>query len=229
MANKDGRFNPALILGIMAIVVGTLLLLDHTGFLHIANIWRFWPLILIVFGLNGVLQPEGCRAGRVFGSGMMLLWGALLLALNFGYLNWNQTWPIVLIGIGVLLIWESYRPKSNIAVLSSGALHPESVFSSIEKTITDQGYQQGTASAIFGSVELDFVQANMAADSAVLEVNAIFGSIEVRVPITWNIVVEAGAVFGSCENRTRAPLPSDKPKTLYIRGGVVFGSVEIKN
>jgi len=230
MAN-EGRYNPALIMGVLAIGVGGLVMLDHAGFLHVGNLWRFWPVILIIFGLNGFLQPDKkCGRGGNIGSGIMFIWGCLLLAASLGFLAWNQMWPIFLIGLGCLLVWESFRPKPAGLPLSSGALHPESVFSSIEKTITDQQFQQGSASAIFGSVELDFIQANMAGDTAVLEVNAVFGSIEIRVPITWNVSIEAGAVFGSCENRTRAPLPAAGPvKNLIIRGGAVFGSVEVKN
>jgi len=229
MAN-EGRYNPALITGVLAIGIGTLFLLDHAGYLHVGNLWRFWPVILIIFGLNGLLQREGCRSGRVFGAGMLLIWGLLMLPVNFGYLGWNQTWPLAIIGIGLLLVWESFRPKSAAVTIGAGALHPESVFSSIEKTITDQNFTGGSASAVFGSIELDFIQANMTGDSAVLELNAVFGSIEVRVPLNWNVTIEAGAVFGSCENRTRAPLPASGPlKTLIVRGGCVFGSVEIKN
>jgi len=230
MAN-EGRYNPALITGVLAIVVGGLVLLDHEGILHVGNIWRFWPLILIIFGLNGFLQKDAkCRRGSTIGAGMMVIWGGILLLANFGVLLWTQLWPIALILIGLLLVWESFRPKSNLAVLSSGAVNPDAVFSSIEKTITDQNFQSGTASAVFGSVEMDFIQANMAGDSAVFEVNVVFGSVEIRVPLNWNVSIEAGAVFGSCENKTRAPLPtSGMPKTLIVKGGVVFGSVEIKN
>lgn len=230
MAN-EGRYNPALITGVLAIVVGGLVLLDHSGIFHIGNLWRLWPVVLIIFGFNGLLnRDQRCKSGGIIGSGVMLIWGCLLLAASFGYLAWTQMWPIFLIGFGCLLIYETMRPKPANTPLSVGVLRPESIFSSIEKTITDQQFTQGTASAIFGSIELDFVQANMEGDSAVLEVNAVFGSIEIRVPITWMVMIEAGAVFGSCENRTRAPLPTAGPvKTLIVRGGCVFGSVEIKN
>ena len=228
MAN-EGRYNPGLVTGVLAIVIGSLVLLDHAGFFHVGNLWRFWPLILIIFGINGLLQKDSrCGKGGVVGGGVMLIWGVLLLAASFGYLAWTQMWPWFLIGLGLLLIWETYRPKP-VAAPAAGVLRPESVFASIQKTITDQQFQTGTASAIFGSVELDFLQANMAGDSAVLEVNAVFGSIEVRVPMNWVVAIEASAVFGSCENKTRGPLPNAPVKTLIIRGGAVFGSVEIKN
>jgi predicted membrane protein len=230
MGNNQGRYNPALITGVLAIVIGGLVMLDHAGYVHVGSLWRLWPLILIIFGVNGLMQREGCRSGRVFGGGMMVIWGGVLLLAQFGIIGWAQMWPIVLIAIGLLLVWESLRPKSSIATVTAGALHPDAVFSSIEKTITEQNFTQGNASAVFGSVEIDFLQANMAGDSAVLELNAVFGSVEVRVPLNWNVIIEAGAVFGSCENRTRAPLPGGAPtKNLIIRGGCVFGSVEVKN
>ena len=229
MANERG-YNPGLVMGVLAIIIGGLFLLDNAGYIHVGNLWRFWPIILIILGINGLIQKDA-RCGRgVVGSGITLIWGILLLAASFGYIGWAHMWPWFLIGLGLLLIWETYRPKPVAATVTSGVLHPESVFSSIEKTITDQNFQRGSASAIFGSVELDFIQANMASEAAVLEVNAIFGSIEVRVPLNWNVSIEAGAVFGSCENKTRGPIAAVGPvKTLILRGGAVFGSVEVKN
>jgi len=229
MASRNGRFNPALIIGVLAIAVGVLLLLDHIGWIHAGNVWRFWPAILIIFGLNGVLCTDKMCHGNVVASALMMFAGLMLLGMNFGYLNWGQVWPIALIVFGVVMVWQTLRSKKQGIELSSGALQSQTVFSSIEKTVMDQDFKQATASAVFGSVELDLLQANMAGDSAILEASAVFGSIEIRVPISWNVVIEAGAVFGACENRTRAPLPTANPKTLTVKGGAVFGSVEVKN
>ncbi len=233
---NEGRHSPTLISGVVANVIGGLFLLDHAGFIHIGSLWRFWPVILIVIGLRGLIWPEmGCKnpasaRGVTIGSGITLIWGVLLLGATFSVIAWTSMWAWFLILLGVLLVWESYRPRPDPLPVTSGVLRPESIFSSIEKTITDQNFTNGTASAIFGSVELDFLQANIPGDSAVVELNAVFGSIEVRVPLNWVIAIEAGAVFGSCENKTRGPLPNAGPvKTLIVRGGAVFGSIEIKN
>jgi predicted membrane protein len=224
------RSRATLISGLVAIVVGGLFLLDTSGYIHIGNLWRFWPLILIALGIKGLVEPGNrCRSGGVIGSGIMLIWGILLLAASLGYLRWENMWPWFLIGLGLLLVWEYTHPKPAALPVSSGVLNPESVFSSIEKIIDDQQFKQGSASAVFGSVELDFTQANIDGDTAVLDVNAVFGSIEVRVPLVWKVIVEAGAVFGACENHTRTPLPNTPAKTLIIKGGSVFGSVEVRN
>jgi predicted membrane protein len=227
---SERRNRATLIWGLSAIAVGGLFLLDTAGYIHIGNLWRFWPLILIFLGLRGLIDPGNrSRSGGTFGSGIMLIWGILLLAANLGYVGWGNMWPWCLIGLGLLLIWEYLRPKPVALPLSGGVLNPESVFSSIEKVISDQQFKQGKASAVFGSVELDFTQANIEGDTAVLEVNAVFGSIEVRVPMNWKVSVEAGVMFGACENHTRAPVPNTPVKTLVVRGGAVFGSVEIRN
>ena len=227
---SERRNRATLIWGLSAIAVGGLFLLNTAGYIHIGNLWRFWPLILIFLGLRGLIDPGNrSRSGGTFGSGIMLIWGILLLAASLGYVSWGNMWPWWLIGLGLLLIWEYLRPKPVALPLSGGVLNPESVFSSIEKVINDQQFKQGKASAVFGSVELDFTQANIEGDIAVLEVNAVFGSIEVRVPMNWKVSVEAGAMFGACENHTRAPVPNTPVKTLIIRGGAVFGSVEIRN
>ncbi len=226
----ERRSRATLISGLVAIVVGGLFLLDTSGYIHIGNLWRFWPLLLIFLGLKGLIDPgDRCGRGSGIGAGIMLIWGMILLAASLGYLGWTNMWPWFLIGLGALLIWEYLRPQPAPLPLTSGVRNPESIFSSVEKVINDQQFKQGTASAIFGSVELDFTQANIEGDTAVLDVNAVFGSVEVRVPMNWNVTVEANAVFGACENHTRAPLPTASLKTLVIRGGAVFGSVEIRN
>src|SRR5947209_3672632 len=101
MGDSQGRYNPALITGVLAIVIGGLVMLDHAGYVHVGSLWRLWPLILIIFGINGLMQREGCRSGRVFGGGMMVIWGGVLLLAQFGIIGWAQMWPIVLIAIGL--------------------------------------------------------------------------------------------------------------------------------
>ena len=59
MASNEGRYNPVLITGVLAILIGGLVMLDHAGYLHVGNLWRFWPLLLIVAGVVVVMLPAG--------------------------------------------------------------------------------------------------------------------------------------------------------------------------
>ena len=71
----------------------------------------------------------------------------------------------------------------------------------------------------------------MLEDEAVLDLNAVFGGIEVRVPESWSVVVKGAGVFGAFQDSTLQPDPRIYPeaKRLIVKGGAVFGGVELKN
>lgn len=226
MENDRRMWSATLIFGSGAIVIGTLLLLGQFGILDAGKYLRLWPVIMIVIGVSGLLQPGG--KGKIVGSGMLTLIGTLLLLVKLDYLTWNRAWPVAILGLGILMVIEALRPATYVASRDLDA-YAHSVFSAVEKNIVARDFKEASADAVFGSVELDFTHADMASDKAYLNVNAVFGSIEVRTPSDWAVLVEANAVFGSCENKARPPLPSATPKTLIIRGDAVFGSIEVKN
>lgn len=227
MCGKRGSGSTAtLVVGFLAIIAGVTLLLDRFGMINAAHVFRLWPLILIAVGLNSLLQNR-CR-GHVVAGGMMVLIGALNLLFYFHYFSWGQLWPVVIIGFGLLLIWEALRPKTYQAFTTTDG-SAKSVFASVEKKIASRDFKEATIESVFGSTEVDLLQAEMLDGRAYLNVNSVFGSVEIRVPDSWNVIVEANAVFGSCENKTRPPLPTATPKTLIIRGDAVFGSIEIRN
>lgn len=240
--SSNRRCNASLIFGLVAIVAGTVLMLDRMGIVDARLIFRLWPLILIALGINTLLQKRGgairriggdayivgAGRGNIIGGGMLILVGVLNLLFTFNYFHWRQMWPVVLIGFGLLLVWESLRPRpERSSVGGDGSAH--SVFASVEKSIDARDFRDATVESVFGSIELDLGRAEMAEEKAYLTVNCVFASVEVHVPDHWNIIIEANAVFGSAENKTRPPLPSPTPKTLFVRGDVVFGSIEIRN
>jgi hypothetical protein len=70
----------------------------------------------------------------------------------------------------------------------------------------------------------------MAADSATLQVSAVFAGIEIRIPETWSVVLQGAGVFGAFADNTTQPNPQTPGlKRLFVKGAAVFGGVEIKN
>ena len=64
----------------------------------------------------------------------------------------------------------------------------------------------------------------------VLEINAIFGGAEVKIPQNWNADLRGVGIFGGFGDETLHPdLNVPGTKRLIVRGAAVFGGVGVKN
>ena len=229
--------------GFIIVLVGVALLLHHLGVIPFDPVARYWPLILVVFGVMNLTN----RSGRFFG--FLLIVAGIVLQLNklgITNLSFADLWPIALIAVGLLLMWGSLETRGFLRAKAkaikdfrdqvTGASDPltilnaVAIFGGCERRIAGQTFQGGRATAVFGGIELDFRDADLE-DEAILEVNCVFGGVEIRVPDTWHVHSRNLPVFGGYEDKTRHPNnPAvGSPKTLIITGMVVFGGIEIKN
>lgn len=222
--------------GALLILVGLAFLLDHMGIISIDHFWRFWPMLLIVAGVCNVTTPEH----RFWG--ILLIAAGILLQLNqlgIAHFGWADFWPVVLIAAGLMVIWSSLTSRKTTAGSPSGGGDPRTtvngvaIFGGLERRMTTQDFQGGNVSAIFGGIELDLTEANIQAEEATLEVNAIFGGAVIRVPDSWQVSYRGAPIFGGVEDKTRVrrseDLAGSQPKVLMLTGSIIFGGLEIKN
>jgi hypothetical protein len=222
---------PALIV----IGVGVIFLLNNLNIPFLHDIWRYWPGILIAVGVAKMVDSP-VSSGRIIG-GILMGVGGLLLADNLGYLNltWENCWPLILIGAGVLMLWSRLAPpRAGMPNVPSGAhegvLNETAIFGGVERKVTTDDFRGGQCSAMFGGVGIDLRQAGIRGDSAVIDVTSMFGGVEFKVPTNWIVVGHVFALFGGFGNKTVQP-SADMPgvKRLYIKGSAMFGGVEVKN
>lgn len=83
-------------------------------------------------------------------------------------------------------------------------------------------------SCIFGSVRLDLREAALAEVEVGLETFTLFGSVELRVPASWRVVMDVQPILGSAEERGSTPALTETSPTLRVSGTVMFGSVELE-
>ncbi len=231
------RGAPGLVLGASIIAIGVLLLLDNLGIVPTQNLWDYWPVFLIVAGLAR-LTNSSSPSSLIWGAAVTAA-GSLLLLDNLHLFRFpfHLLWPVIVIAFGASMLFRATESQRFAAQpLPAGAscgpsLSVWSVFSGVERRVDSQDFQSGYVSAIFGGVKLDLRQARIQAGRATVEVNAMFGGIEIIVPETWNVVVEAHSVFGGIEDKTRPPRPGEvnPPQVLVLTGGLVFGGVTIQN
>lgn len=231
----DRSYSGGLIWGLGFTFVGAILLLDNMGLISIHSIWRFWPLLLVLAGAANLSRREN----RFWG--IILIIAGVVFQLNqlgLAHFGWSVLWPVLLICIGVMIMWGSLEAKKdNPSAPVSGdprnTLNETVVFGGIEQRVTTKNFQGGQITAVFGGIELDFRESNMDADDATLEVNAIFGGAEIRVPYSWRVAYRGTPLFGGItdksEIRDQLAGEGSKPKVLHITGAAIFGGIEIKN
>jgi predicted membrane protein len=218
--------------GIILIVVGVVVLLDHLGYIQARHLWIFWPLILVFAGVVRVWQQGHLGFGI-----LLILFGTMLQLNMLGiiHLSWDLLWPLGLIAFGILKVWERFGKANPCSVSPEGRdyVNELAFFGGVERRLNIKDFRGGSISAIFGGVELDFRSADMAENEAVLELEAIFGGVELVVPTNWTVVFQGESIFGGYSDETLAPvaghLQSAPNKTLIVRGRSIFGGVSVKN
>jgi hypothetical protein len=114
------------------ILLGAVLLLDNLNIFDDSLwdiLWRFWPLIFIALGLDGLLRRK-----EIFGPVFAIGLGAIFILSNFGLLGWNawttllRLWPLLIIAIGIDIlfarraVWLSFIWVLVVFALITGAL-----------------------------------------------------------------------------------------------------------
>jgi len=229
------RGSTGLIPGLIVAGIGVLFLLNNLNIVYFHDWWKFWPLILIAFGATRLVDSPHTNE-KTFG-GVIVVIGAVFLATNLGLVSWRvwQLWPLILIGAGILmLVNRGHAGLAGSIRIQPGDHFPKAdgiaIFGGFKRRVTADDYRGANYVAIFGGGEIDLRRAQIQGDSAVVEVTALFGGFELRVPSNWIVVNEVVGIFGGTGDETSQPLP-DAPgvKRLVVRGTAVFGGVGIKN
>ena len=195
-------------------------------------------LAIIAIGLAKVVDSKD-TSGRT-GGAMIMLVGLVLIAdkVHLPFFNnvslWSL-WPVALIVFGAMMLWGALEGKGGasapwIAPATPGNVNMFSIFGGSNRKVSGD-FKGADLVAIFGGGGLDLRNASMSGDEAVVNVNAVFGGFEVRVPETWLVQVQVTGIFGGHEDKTHQPDPRlvPNPKRLLVRGATIFGGLGVKN
>jgi predicted membrane protein len=236
------------LVAVILIVAGALLFLDNLGLLPIHNIGDYWPLALVAWGLT-IFERKRTVHSLIWATAVVVFGCLLLLGnLHIIHVTGSIFWPLVLIAFGATMLVSrsslpAFPPWWKTGQLDTGTnprpsffgnrLVESVIFTGAERRVESQNFEGGKVEAVFGGIDLDLSGAAISSPDrrAILEVNAIFGGIEIRVPRTWRVEKKGSAVFGGFEDRTFPPRPEPgvDPPTLLIRGAAVFGGIDVKN
>jgi predicted membrane protein len=224
------RFTPQLFVGLIVIVVGVVMTLDNLEMIDAAKYLRFWPLALVVLGLLKIWHSrEG--VGGAFGGFVFVVAGAWLLLEQTALVRvsfWDM-WPALLVAFGVFLVWQGMSaPRRRGPGGDSNALvSAMAVLGGVSRGNNSAAFRGGELTAVMGGCELDLRHAAIDGE-AVLDLFALWGGIEIRVPEDWTVISRVTPVLGGVDDKTRPPQAAARHR-LVLRGFIVMAGVEIKN
>ncbi len=223
--SRGQRIAHGIVWGGMIVAAGVLFLLEHLGQLGGYAAWSFWPLILVVVGIESMFR----RYRRLFGAALAVAGGLLLVhSLALLPVQWGLVWPALVIVLGLMLIIKVFTRGSVPVPPFARDLPPDSVvMGSKADRIDSQEWEGGQVRTVMGAYQLDLRGAEMKGDRVTLYAKAVMGAVEVIVPAHWKVEVKSSPVMGGIENKTREAV--DAVKTLVIQADVVLGGIEIRN
>lgn len=213
--------------GLVIMAVGVVLLLDNLDWVEAGQILRFWPLLLIGFGVKHLFGARD-RGAAVIGAVLAGVGGVLLLAsLDVLDIDVWRLWPLLLIVFGFLMLTR-YRSGARTPTGGADAENWHAFLGGIQRRIDATAFRGGSATAFMGGVVLDLTNADMAGDEAVVHVLAMWGGIEMRIPDTWAVEVNVVPIMGGVVDKTFGG-PAEPTKRLVVDGTVLMGGIEIRN
>lgn len=247
MANKrHDNTTGQVVIGCVVIGLGLLFLLDNLGVFDFAYTLQLWPVALILAGALKMMQTR-TNGGKLVG-GLLILAGVLLTMKGLGliYISRKALLPLVMIGVGALVVYKSLAGRkpgapSGVSLDKDGGvgdgvgdgvdsgdslLNVTAILGSFERRLSSQDFRGGEVSAVMGGCDLDLRQASIQGE-AVLNVFAVCGGIQIKVPPDWAVSLHGTPILGAFEEKTAAP--PHNAKRLIIKGYVIMGGLEVRN
>jgi predicted membrane protein len=227
-----------LLIGGALVILGVGFLLAKLGRLGGMSGWQVWPLILVWAGLLN-LVGRGRVSEKIWGLALIVGGGAgMAHYLGAIELAWSIIWPALLVFAGLMILGSalfrsSTRRKSVSSARTTAGSTVEAfvMFGGREEKVESRSFSGGQIQCVMGGYELDLRQARMEDDEATLDITAIMGGVEIRVPTDWTVSVRGTPILGAFEDksgptRTEEGSPSHR---LVVAGTVIMGGVEITN
>jgi predicted membrane protein len=237
--DRGGVITPRLIVGLAIALFGVVLVLDRLNLVIADQVLRLWPTVIVAIG--ALIYAQSRRIGSGINGIIVMLIGGWLLLNSLGILRvrlWEMFWPMVLIGIGAMLVMQAIgrRTREATGAYSDDTLAVFAVMSGVKRTSTSTRFRGGEVTAVMGGAHLDLRQATIPpGEEAVLDIFAIMGGCEITVPPSWTVATPIVPIMGGVDDKRLPLLPGAESVVgappaprLVVRGLLLMGGIEIK-
>jgi hypothetical protein len=106
--------------GVFLLLAGVALMLGKFDFFYTESPWHFWPVIILAAGIGKLIDAEFSWEYRK-AIWTLFIGGWLLVSeLHLFGLSYHNSWPILLIGVGIGMMWKSIYPNHPHVIKEQG-------------------------------------------------------------------------------------------------------------
>lgn len=258
METKECTYKPRVmkkvVFGLFVVAAGVLLLLFNVGQLppELKPIIFSWQMLIVAIGVINVFSRDSWFIGLA-----LTALGAYFLSSKAGFIEFfslpfdifSVVLPSVIILAGIFIIvkrrwfhrkrdrWHRcvhqncFEKKNDFQTSSikDGVIEELCIFGGVKKRIEINNLQGGKLINVFGGMELDLTNCELAPGNHTIELVCIFGGAVLIIPNDWKVKVEMVSVFGGFSDKTLQETQSSDEATIRIKGVAIFGGGELKN
>ncbi len=229
--------NKRIYFGIFLITLGAFWILERLNIIpdFLDDILISWQMLLIGIGIFSLI------GGNKTSGVILIIIGTFFIIPEIAPIPYELRrigWPLIIIGIGVVLLITHGRKKPEEPLnVESGAKQGMDyfddfvIFGGREVFVNSQNFYGGKITSMFGGAEYDLRQAGLSENGAVVDCVSVFGACEFKVPPDWTVKNEVTAIFGAFSDKRGNSLNhavSNPSRTLVVKGFSAFGAIEIK-
>ncbi len=221
--------NNRAVFGLILIAVGFILIISHFGILPYdwRHIFISWQALLILIGTVMLFSRQNQPAGVI-----LILVGGFFMVPKVvpGHYEWNRLfWPVILLGIGSIIILREVLKRKNDKEGSPDFLDIVSVFGGGDRNIASQNFEGGRITAIFGGGKLDLRKAKLAEGVNEIDMFLVFGGYKIILPPDWNVRLEISTMLGGFSDKRQysGTEVRDPGRELVIKGIAIFGGGDL--
>ena len=232
-STSRGGVTPHLIFGLIIMFVGVILALDVLELVNAREILRYWPVVLLAFGIADLTQTSD-RGSRLRG-GLLTFFGGWWLLTTLRVLpshSWRLFWPLLLVLAGAALVAQTMKrrdeaPRGEVSQLVTII----GILGGGNRTSNANPFRGGDLIAFMGGGQVDLRRAIIPpGEQATIDVMSMMGGFEIIIPETWAVDDRTMPIMGGVGNETRfTAQPGVAPPTLILRGILFMGGVNIRN
>ncbi|MCK5055807.1 MAG: hypothetical protein KAT34_04080 [Candidatus Aminicenantes bacterium] len=226
MNHKKKEHHGISFVGIILVLLGVVWVLSNLDIIDF-SFGTWWPLILVAVGLINLLSMRSANNPSAW---ILIALGVVFLLTTHDVFEWSDIWkfwPIILVIIGISLLFRR-EGKPVRGASDEDRFDETAIFWGFEKNITGKSFKGGTITAIFGGGEIDLRSAELDKDGAVIDITAIFGGVELRIPESWAVETHTTGIFGGADNKCKNREQREGQRVV-INATAIFGGVDIKN